>query len=277
MTVHGQDWASYQPSEPSTKGIDFAIIKATQGTTYTNPKMTAQAAHARKAGCVVGFYHFLQPGNIKAQAAYFVAQAASVGGDPLFADWETTPEGKRATCDEKDAFLAEVKRLRGDTHRVGLYCNRDFWLNHDTTGDAGDALWIADYVGAGKPRITAKWLFHQYTSTPVDTNVAAFKDKAALRAWADVDTPSTPPNQPSTPPKGTPAMATNTDLLEALVKNLLHVGSLTEVDAKGKAVEHGAGYFLAHVEQDTVALNLKVDRIEKALLELAAAVKTLQS
>src|SRR5437879_11494973 len=33
-----------------------------------------------------------------------------------------------------------------------LYTNQDFWLNVDTTSYAGDGLWIADYVTAGKPR-----------------------------------------------------------------------------------------------------------------------------
>lgn len=272
MSVKGVDVSGYQSATFSTAGLAFVFVKATEGTGYTNPKMTAQAEHARQAGCVVGFYHFLRPGSMKAQAAYFVAQAASRDGDPLFADWEDPG----VTSAEKDQFLAEVTRLRGDTHRVGLYCNQSYWLTREHGGNAGDALWIADYVTAGKPRIKAPWLFHQHTDKPLDTNQGAFADKAALVAWAKKTT--TPPVPPvKTPEKETPAVATNTELLEALTKNLLHVGSLTEVDAKGKPAVHGAGYFLAHVEQDTVALNLKVDRIEKALLELTALVKSSQS
>ncbi|WP_411144372.1 GH25 family lysozyme [Streptomyces sp. x-80] len=88
------------------------------------------------------------------------------------------------SCAQKDAFLAEVKRLRGSTHRVGLYCNLDYWKNRDHTSNAGDALWIADYVTAGRPRITAQWLFHQHTDRPLDTNVGQFADRAALWKWA---------------------------------------------------------------------------------------------
>jgi GH25 family lysozyme M1 (1,4-beta-N-acetylmuramidase) len=181
MTVKGVDVASYQSSKFSTKGLDFAFVKATEGTSYINPRMAAQASHARAAGLVVGFYHFLRPGEIKAQARYFVEECVSVEGDPLFADWEDSG----VSCAAKDSFLAEVNRLRGSTHRVGLYCNRDFWLNRDTTSEAGDALWIADYVTAGKPRISAKWKFHQYTDSPLDTNVGTFADREALRKWAD--------------------------------------------------------------------------------------------
>ncbi|AQU67095.1 glycoside hydrolase family 25 protein [Streptomyces niveus] len=181
MTVKGVDVSSYQSSSFSTKDLDFAIVKATEGTSYLNPRMKAQASHARDAGLVVGFYHFLRPGSVKDQARYFVEEAAERAGDPLFADWEDAD----VSCASKDDFLAEVQRLRGADHRVGLYCNRDFWLNRDTTSEAGDALWIADYVTAGKPRIKAAWKFHQYTDTPLDTNVGRFADAAALRSWAE--------------------------------------------------------------------------------------------
>ncbi|WP_329168306.1 GH25 family lysozyme [Streptomyces sp. NBC_01267] len=195
MTVHGQDWASYQSNTPSTSGLDFAFIKATEGTSYVNPRMVSQAAHARAAGLVVGFYHFIKPGNIKGQASYFVTKAVSQEGDPLFLDWETNG----VSSADKDTFIREVQRLR-PAHRVGLYCNQDYWLRKDTSGFAGDALWIADYVTAGKPRIKSTWTFHQYTSTPVDTNVGNFANKAALTAWATKSTVPKPPAKPAALP-----------------------------------------------------------------------------
>ncbi|MFC9651795.1 glycoside hydrolase family 25 protein [Streptomyces sp. NPDC059892] len=179
MTTKGIDVSSHQSSSYSTADLDFVFVKATEGTSYVNPKMTAQAGRARDAGLVVGFYHFLRPGDMKAQARYFVEKCASVEYDPLFADWED--DG--VSCAEKDAFISEVKRLRGSNHRVGLYCGQYYWLHRDTTSNVGDALWIADYVTAGKPRIKAAWKFHQYTDTPVDTNVGKFADRAALKKW----------------------------------------------------------------------------------------------
>lgn len=190
MTIKGIDVSAYQPTY-SPAGSDFVFVKATEGRSYINPRQAEQVATARKAGVVAGLYHFLWPGNIAAQAAYFVEKCASLKGDVLAVDWETTSDGTRATCAEKDQFLREVKRLRTD-HRVILYCNRDFWLNHDTTAYAGDGLWIADYVTASKPRIQADWLFHQYTSTPLDKNVGRFADRAALRAWAAGNTTTKP-------------------------------------------------------------------------------------
>ncbi|MEV5737327.1 glycoside hydrolase family 25 protein [Streptomyces sp. NPDC052292] len=183
--IKGYDVSVFQDADFPTAGTSFAFIKGTEGRSYVNPRQKEQAAHARAAGLVVGFYHFLHPGHIKEQAAHFVESCASNEYDLMVVDWETNPDGTAATCAEKDAFIAEVKRLRGANHKVGLYCNRDFWRHRDTSGDAGDFLWIAEYgVAAGKPDIQSNWLFHQYTDKPLDTSVARFAAKAELVAFA---------------------------------------------------------------------------------------------
>jgi GH25 family lysozyme M1 (1,4-beta-N-acetylmuramidase) len=183
--IKGIDVASYQGETYPTAGLDFAFVKATEGTGYVNPKMGRQAATARTAGLALGFYHFLHAGNVAAQAAYFVEHAPVLQGDMLVCDWETDPATKKAPSkSEKGFFIQEVTRLRPG-RKVGLYCNRDFWLHRDTDSVAGDFLWIADPGTAGKPKITAKWRFHQYAVTGgVDRNVADFADRAALKAWA---------------------------------------------------------------------------------------------
>lgn len=77
-----------------------------------------------------------------------------------------------------------MKRLRPH-RRVLLYCNRSFWVGHDTSSYVGDGLWIADYGKAAAPRIDADWRIHQYTDDPLDKNVADFPSREALRAWAE--------------------------------------------------------------------------------------------
>ncbi|MFF3465420.1 glycoside hydrolase family 25 protein [Streptomyces sp. NPDC002619] len=181
--LHGIDVSAFQSSDYDTDGSSFVFIKATEGRSYVNPRLSAQTKTARDAGLVVGFYHFLWPGNLTAQAEYFVKHAPEKAGDILAIDWETTSEGTHASNAEKDLFIRKVKDLRPG-HQVVLYCNRSYWLTVDTTSYAGDGLWIADYVTAGKPRIKAKWRFHQYTSDPHDKNVADFASKDALRSWA---------------------------------------------------------------------------------------------
>ncbi|MFE9381770.1 GH25 family lysozyme [Streptomyces sp. NPDC007025] len=193
--IKGIDVASYQSRTPSLSGMDFVFVKATEGTSYVNPKMRDQAAHARKHGRVVGFYHFVRPGSMSAQARYFVDRAASLHGDPLVLDWEVSG----VSGADKDRFIREVQRLRGETHQVGLYCSQNYWLTRDTTSFAGDFLWVANYNGRpGHPGVRAKWTIHQYTSSPLDTNVADFSSRADMLRWANkgADSPSTPDREP---------------------------------------------------------------------------------
>ncbi|MCZ0986805.1 GH25 family lysozyme [Streptomyces diastatochromogenes] len=184
--LHGIDVSAFQSSSYDTDGLSFVFIKATEGRSYVNPRLTAQTKHGRDAGLVVGFYHFLWPGHVTAQAEYFVEHAPEKAGDLLAVDWETTSDGTHASNAEKDLFIRTVKELRPH-NKVLLYANREYWLNVDVTSYAGDGLWIADYVSAGHPRIKAKWRIHQYSSEPHDKDVAAFADRDALREWAAGD------------------------------------------------------------------------------------------
>lgn len=178
--IKGVDVSSYQPSDYSTKGIDFAFIKITEGTSYTNPKWVEQRKTARDADLVTGFYHFGRSGSITKQADYFLSKINLVSGDILVLDWEDTA----VTNKEKDAWIKHVQK-KHPHHKVLLYCNTDFWLHHDTTSFAGDGLWIADFNGKpGKPGIKHSWRFHQYTNSPIDTNLGDFHSRSTLRDWA---------------------------------------------------------------------------------------------
>jgi hypothetical protein len=194
MTIKGIDVASYQSSTFSTSGLAFVMVKATEGTGYVNPRHAAQVAHARAEGVAVGHYHFARPGSVSDQVAYFRKHAGIKAGDILAMDWEDTG----VSCAEKDSFIKALQKA-APTHRVLLYCNRDFWLHRDTTSFCGDGLWIADPgAEAGHPRVEHAWTVHQYSSAGgLDRNVAAFADKAALTAWAKKgDSAATPAYEP---------------------------------------------------------------------------------
>lgn len=179
--TEGQDWANYQVAAPSLAGLGFVFVKATEGSSYVNPKHDAQVAHARSHGLVVGHYHFVRPGSMTAQADYFLAHAGAKAGDVLAFDWEDTG----VSGAEKDAWLRHVQ-AKAPGHRVVLYCNRDFWLHRDSTSFAGDGLWIADpSAPKGAPRVQSPWLFHQYGSPGgLDRNYTPLT-AAQLRAWAN--------------------------------------------------------------------------------------------
>jgi hypothetical protein len=194
MTIKGIDVSNYQAAEFSTSGFSFAVVKATEGTSYVNPKHTAQVAHARAKGLVVGHYHFVRDGSMTAQADYFLKTAKAQEDEFLALDWEDP----KVSCAEKDQFLKYLKSKAGG-RKVILYCNVDYWKNRDTTSYAADGLWIAGYNGKpGNPDISASWLIHQYTSTPVDTNVANFASRAAMAKWAGAKATSGSTTKPST-------------------------------------------------------------------------------
>lgn len=195
MSVRGIDVASYQSATPSTAGLGFVMIKATQGTTYVNPRLAAQTATARSRGLVTGFYHFLEPGNTAAQARWFLDHAPERRGDILACDWEEDG-GRYPTCADKDSFIRDVKAY-DKTYKVGLYCDLDFWLHHDTTSYAGDFLWIADPSSpAGHPRVQHPWTIHQYgIAQGTDQNVANFPSLDAMKTWAGV--PAAKPPAPT--------------------------------------------------------------------------------
>lgn len=188
IVINGVDVSGYQPTGFGTTGLDFAIIKVTEGATYVNPNWKGQRETARKAGLVTGFYHFGRPGNQAEQANFFLSQFTLEPGNFLAFDWEDTGVSNA----QKDAWIKYVQdRVPG--HRVILYCNKEYWINRDKTSFAGDGLWIADYEGAaGSPQIKSAWKFHQWTDQPLDRDVANFTNRAALKAWATPEEPDMP-------------------------------------------------------------------------------------
>lgn len=189
--IHGIDVSAYQPDTYSIAGLDFVIVKATEGLSYTNPLLASQTKRARDAGLVVGFYHYPHMANDPVtEANRFLAKAPLQPGDIIVFDWEgydTANKGvtKARQLAYRDAWLKYVKG-KMPSYRVGMYCNTDYWLNVDKTSNCGDFLWIATGgKPARQPGIDYAWTFHQYsTAGGIDHDVANFDSRAALAAWA---------------------------------------------------------------------------------------------
>lgn len=200
--IKGIDVSSYQSNDYSTDGLDFVFIKVSEGTNYVNPRLEAQVRTARKAGLVVGFYHFQRHGDAVAEAAYFTEKVKPylTQGDIIALDWEE----HGLTTGDKDAWLKGVKASH-PTHKVILYAYTSMWTGVDTDSFVQDGLWISDpNHPAGKPGIKHSWVFHQYSSSGgVDHNVGNFDTRDALRGWCIEDVPE----HPAPSPKPTPIYA----------------------------------------------------------------------
>ncbi|KAG8709352.1 hypothetical protein FRC09_000723 [Ceratobasidium sp. 395] len=83
----GIDVSGYQPDvnwqTVKANGVEFAYIKATEGTTYTNPEFASQYNGAYDAGLIRGAYHFAQPADSTgaAQANYFLEHGGKWSND----------------------------------------------------------------------------------------------------------------------------------------------------------------------------------------------------
>ncbi|MFI1199894.1 GH25 family lysozyme [Streptomyces sp. NPDC020883] len=93
--------------------------------------------------------------------------------------------GGRPRLEHLEGHLSQAGAAVPPGHKTILYCNRDSWLNRDTTSFAAGGLWIAQYDNRpGRPDIQYPWLFHQYTDQPLDTSIGDFHGGAALRTWS---------------------------------------------------------------------------------------------
>ncbi|MFD5419507.1 glycoside hydrolase family 25 protein [Streptomyces sp. NPDC127069] len=190
MGIYGQDWASYQSSQPDTTGLDFAFVKIAEGLGYVNPKWTQQRNHAKARGLVWGGYYYPHmANNPQTEADYFLKQVAWQPGDLIVLDWEGYDPANQGVSAArqlayKETWLRYVK-TKMPYNPVGMYCNKSYWRDIDTTGYYGDFLWIATAGRpTGDPGIAAPWLFHQFTDSPVDTNYCHLSSRGALRGWA---------------------------------------------------------------------------------------------
>jgi len=209
------DVSNHIPGWKPTGKEPIVGILTSDGHTWKSPTHAHQVAICRTLHIPVLHFHWLRPGNIQAQAEWFVKTAAPQKGDALAVDWEDQTDGtKNASNADKDAFIRAVQKLRPH-NRVGLYCNTNYWLNKDDTSFVGDFLWIAE-PGVKDVTIQHDWTFWQYkfgTSSP-DLNHANFATKAALQAWLNFTPKATAPTatkpaatKPATPT--TPATTIN--------------------------------------------------------------------
>jgi hypothetical protein len=192
VNTRGYDVSDYQPSIPAD--AEFVFIKASEGARTNQQGYAAKVADARSRSLVVGHYHFLHAENdVQGEIDHFCQVVGDVpAGELLVLDFEPygQPVSDSAATAAKNAWLAAIKQ-RYPNNRVGLYTSVDWW--HRTDDNAGDFLWVADYVAAGSPRVQAAWRFHQYTDSPLDSDVY-HGSIDELRAWAGEGTPA-----PATP------------------------------------------------------------------------------
>ena len=179
-TVPGIDVSHYQGTINWTSvrnaGIQFAFIKATEGTTYKDPRFNTNYVAAYNAGVIRGAYHFARPAASTgaAQANYFASNGGAWSADnltlPGVIDLEAGCAGKtQAAMRSWIADFLNTYRARTGRHAI-IYTTTSWWTT--CTGNysgfaANNPLWIARWASTPGtlPAGYSFYTFWQYTST----------------------------------------------------------------------------------------------------------------
>lgn len=164
MTLHGLDISHYQQGlSLSRTGLDFAIMKATEGTSYVDSACDSFVNGAKNAGMLYGVYHFAHTGS-DAEADHFIQATKGYHGHGILVlDWEAD-----AVSHGVSAAKNWLDRVRSKTGIAPLiYMSQSVATSHDWSSVAKDyALWVARYndeIGpTGAWSSVAMW---QYTSS----------------------------------------------------------------------------------------------------------------
>jgi GH25 family lysozyme M1 (1,4-beta-N-acetylmuramidase) len=182
------DWSSV-----AAGGVQFAYIKATEGTSYRNPYFGSQYDGSFNAGLIRGSYHFARPdvSSGTTQADYFVKHGGGWSADgqtlPGVLDIEYNPYGDSCydlSTDDMASWVHDFANeyLAKTGRNVVIYTTADWW-NTCTGGNTDfggtNPLWVANY-GVDSPALPSGWssyTFWQYTDSATVSGVSGGSDE----------------------------------------------------------------------------------------------------
>jgi GH25 family lysozyme M1 (1,4-beta-N-acetylmuramidase) len=189
----GIDVSHYQGtinwSSVKAAGISFAYIKATEGTTYTDPLFSANYLHAYNAKVIRGAYHFAQPGSSSGatQAAYFASHGGAWSADNLTLPGMVDLEGGcygLSTASMRSWILSFYNEYKAKTTRDVVIYTSPSWWNTCTGGWSGmsalSPLFVANWTTAANPTIPAGFPYAtiwQYTDAGSVSGISGAVDR----------------------------------------------------------------------------------------------------
>ncbi len=184
--IHGIDVSRYQkrinwPLVRQMKEMDiklgFAFIKATEGTTLTDPEFKRNWRKAKDNHVTRGAYHyFISYRDGKEQAEHFINVVTLLPGDlPPVLDIETL-NGASATTMRQN--LAEWLKMIEDHYKVKpiIYSNASFYNNYLDGKFSGYRFWVAHYLARHQPEVNRTWSFWQHNESGRVNGIDGFVD-----------------------------------------------------------------------------------------------------
>lgn len=148
MALNGIDISGWQKGIDMTKVPgDFVIIKATQGTKYVNDDCDRAYRQAKRAGKLLGVYHYFSGGDPIKEADFFVSNIKGYIGEAILVlDWEGQMNEKFSQGPAvAKPFLDRVTKLTGINPLI--YMSKSVCREHNwSTVAAKYGLWVAQYA-----------------------------------------------------------------------------------------------------------------------------------
>ena len=168
--IFGVDVSSYQGEVDwavlASQGVDFAFIKATEGSSLVDRRFAQNWANARTAGVMVGAYHFFSydsPGET--QADNFIAQVPAVEGAlppvvdiEFYGDKLQNPPSREEVRAILKPFLSRLEGHYGQKPILYVtYRSYNWFIKGDYEGYP---LWVTRPLLAP---LSKDWTFWQYS------------------------------------------------------------------------------------------------------------------
>lgn len=172
--VRGVDVSSYQGEIDwavlSKQDVQFAFIKATEGSSFTDERFAFNFSEARKTDLRVGAYHFFSydsPGD--AQAEHFIKTVGNPEGmlPPVidlefYGDKEANPPGRAETREQLDRMIETLEAYYGV--KPILYATEKSYQLYLAGGYSDCDIWIRNVITFPSLSDGRDWTFWQFTN-----------------------------------------------------------------------------------------------------------------
>jgi beta-N-acetylhexosaminidase len=188
LLAQGMDVSSAQGSVDwqgaYNNGARFAYVKATEGTTYTNPSFSSQYNGSYNIGMIRGSYHFAHPDSSTgaAQADYFVAHGGGWSGDgrtlPPALSLQNNPGGAQCYGLSASATVSWIKSFSDELHlktnKYPMLSTTFDWWNSCTGNSSAFAstnpFWLDSFTStppSSVPTGSSTWTMWQSASSGI--------------------------------------------------------------------------------------------------------------
>jgi len=172
--VQGVDVSAYQGTIDwdvlAGQDIDFAYLKATEGSSYQDPRFADNWTGAHGTDLLVGAYHFLSVDSPGAdQAANVIATVPRQRGDlpvvvdvECYADYCDAPPPADAVHEVLDPLLAAVEEHYG--RPAVLYATRDWYERYLADAYPENPIWFRSVATSPDLVDDRDWTFWQWSA-----------------------------------------------------------------------------------------------------------------